>query len=322
MIDEANIPYIIVGVIVAIFFLSGLRIVRPTHRAAVENFGKFNRFQESGLTLIIPIYQKMYSVNITEQLVDVKRQKVITLDNLNCDVDAQIYYKVGEDVESLKKALYKVNNYDRQIVQLAKTTLRDVIGQKKFEDVNSKRGLLNKLIFDQIKKETEGWGISIIRVELKEIDPPNDVQNTMNDIIKANNTKVAAKDFAESVKIEASGEKRAMIELAQGDRQAQIERATGEAKAITTVAEANAKKYQVESNSLTRHFKGTAVVYKQLETAENSYKDNSKIIVNDPKNPLNIIVGDDSTRKNGKGKKEKIIPIPTPPKSRESSYDR
>ena len=93
---------IIVGLIVAGFFLSGIRIIRPTHRAAVETLGKYTRFQNSGITFIIPFIQKMYSINITEQLVDVMRQEVITKDNLNCSVDAQVYFKVGDSEVELK----------------------------------------------------------------------------------------------------------------------------------------------------------------------------------------------------------------------------
>lgn len=88
-----------VGIIVLIlvgFLLAGIRIIRPTHRAAVETLGKYTRFQRSGITFVVPIFQKMYSVNITEQLVDVMRQEVITKDNLNCTVDAQVYFKVGD----------------------------------------------------------------------------------------------------------------------------------------------------------------------------------------------------------------------------------
>ena len=93
---------IIVGIIIIGFILSGVRIIRPTHRAAIETLGKYTRFQSSGITFMIPGIQKMYSVNITEQLVDVMRQEVITKDNLNCTVDAQVYFKVGDTEGELK----------------------------------------------------------------------------------------------------------------------------------------------------------------------------------------------------------------------------
>jgi regulator of protease activity HflC (stomatin/prohibitin superfamily) len=309
---ETYIPYIIVAVIAAIVVLNGIKIIRPTHRAAVETLGKFTGFKEPGMTFVIPIFQKLYSLNITEQLVDVERQDVITKDNLNCRVDAQVYYKIGDHTEDMQNALYNVNNVNRQMVQLAKTTLRDIIGRKEFEEVNSNRSVLNALIFESIEKETVNWGVKVVRVELKEIEPPEDVQTTMNDIIKANNTKVAAKDFAEAEKTKAYGEKLAtieraegekkyMIEVANGKKESQVLIAKGEAEAIKTVAAANANKYEVESKALTEHFKATAITHKELETTQISYKDNAKIIVADSKNPLNLVVNE-----SGKGK---VIPM-------------
>ena len=213
---------VVVGIVVGIFLLSGIKIIRPTHRGAVETLGKFSHFKNSGITYVIPIFQKLYAVNITEQLVDVQEQQTITGDDLNCTVDAQVYYKVGEDEQSLKNALYKVNSYDRQIVQLARTTLRNVIGTKSFRDVNSKRNELNLDIFKIMEEQTKDWGINIVRVELKEIEPPAEVQHTMNTIIQAQNTKMAETDFATAVETKADGLKRASIKEAEGEKQAQI----------------------------------------------------------------------------------------------------
>jgi len=187
---------ILLGIIIIGIILSGIRIIRPTHRAAIETLGKYTRFQRSGITFIVPFIQKLYSVNITEQLVDVMRQEVITKDNLNCTVDAQVYFKVGDTEPELKNALYQVNNYTVQIVQLARTTLRNVIGDNVFKDVNSQRGKLNHQVYEAMEIETKNWGINIVRVELKEIEPPDDVQETMNMVIKAENDKQSAIDFA------------------------------------------------------------------------------------------------------------------------------
>ena len=154
LVDLTWLGYGIVIFIIAVILLKGIRLIRPTTRAAVETLGKYTRFQKSGITYIVPIIQKMYSVNITEQLVDVTRQEVITKDNLNCTVDAQVYFKVGDTEEELKSALYKVNDYHRHIVQLARTTLRNVIGDNDFKTVNSQRGKLNVEVFTTMEKET------------------------------------------------------------------------------------------------------------------------------------------------------------------------
>ncbi|MDH3825087.1 MAG: SPFH/Band 7/PHB domain protein, partial [Nitrosopumilus sp.] len=249
---------IILGVIIVGIILSGLRIIRPTHRAAIETLGKYTRFQRSGITFIIPFFQKLYSVNITEQLVDVMRQEVITKDNLNCTVDAQVYFKVGDTEEELKNALYQVNDYTVQVVQLARTTLRNVIGDNVFKDVNSQRGKLNQQVFDTMEGETKDWGINIVRVELKEIEPPDDVQETMNMVIKAENDKQSAIDFANARETKADGERRASIKEAEGIKQALILEAEGKGEAILRVAEARAKEIQLVNESAERYFVGNA----------------------------------------------------------------
>lgn len=270
---------IILGLIVAGFFLSGIRIIRPTHRAAVETLGKYTRFQRSGITFIFPLIQKMYSVNITDQLVDVMRQEVITKDNLNCTVDAQVYFKVGDSEEELKSALYQVNNYEIQIVQLARTTLRNVIGDNMFKDVNSQRGKLNQEVFDTMAVETKDWGITIVRVELKEIEPPDDVQETMNMVIKAENDKQSAIDFANARETKADGERRAVIKEAEGVKRSLILEAEGKAQAIERVAEARAKEIQLVNEAAEQYFVGNAKDLKKLEVTQASLEENSKVVL-------------------------------------------
>jgi len=279
LVDLTWLGYGIVIFIIAVILLKGIRIIRPTTRAAVETLGKYTRFQKSGITYIVPIIQKMYSVNITEQLVDVTRQEVITKDNLNCTVDAQVYFKVGDTEEELKFALYKVNDYHRQIVQLARTTLRNVIGDNDFKTVNSQRGKLNVEVFTTMEKETAHWGINIVRVELKEIEPPKDVQDTMNMVIKAENDKQAAIDFANATETKADGDRRARIQTAQGIKQAQILEAEGEAKAIVTVAQAKAKQIELVNSAADKYFKGNAQLLEKLQVTRDSLDKNSKIVL-------------------------------------------
>jgi len=272
---------VLLGIIIIGIILSGIRIIRPTHRAAIETLGKYTRFQRSGITFILPFVQKLYSVNITEQLVDVMRQEVITKDNLNCTVDAQVYFKVGDTEPELKNALYKVNNYTVQVVQLARTTLRNVIGDNVFKDVNSQRGKLNQQVFDTMEGETKDWGINIVRVELKEIEPPDDVQETMNMVIKAENDKQSAIDFANARETKADGERRASIKEAEGVRQALILEAEGRAQAIERVAQARATEIQLVNESAEKYFVGNAKDLKKLEVTQASLEENSKIVLTD-----------------------------------------
>ena len=291
---------VILGLIVAGFFLSGIRIIRPTHRAAVETLGKYTRFQKSGITFIIPVIQKLYSVNITDQLVDVMRQEVITKDNLNCTVDAQVYFKVGDSEQELKNALYQVNNYEIQIVQLARTTLRNVIGDNMFRDVNSQRGKLNQEVFDTMAIETKDWGITIVRVELKEIEPPDDVQETMNMVIKAENDKQSAIDFANARETKADGERRAQIKEAEGIKQSLILEAEGKAQAIERVAQARAREIELVNEAAEKYFIGNAKDLKKFEVTQASLESNSKVVLTEKGVSPTLVLNQ---------AEEKIIPV-------------
>jgi len=268
---------IIVAIVLFIFFL-GIRIVRPTHRGLIERLGKYNRFANSGFNWIIPVIDRMYQVNITEQMVDAEPQEIITNDNLNAVVDAQVYFKVKDDELNVKNSQYNVNNVNFQIVNLARTTLRNIIGTLTLKSANSERGRINTELHKILIEETTTWGIDIVRTELKQIDPPKDVQDTMNKIVKAENEKIAAIDYATAVETVADGEKRAAIKKAEGIKQANILKAEGEAEAIRLVNDA-ANKY----------FIGKAQLLKKLETVQNSLQNNTKVVVPGNAELVNVI---------------------------------
>ncbi|MGD0712229.1 MAG: SPFH domain-containing protein [Bacteroidales bacterium] len=268
--------YVVAAVI--IIFFSGVRIVRPTERGLVERLGKYHRFANPGFHWIIPVIEKMYQVNVTECMVNVESQEIITNDNLNASVDAQIYFKVKPDEDNVKSSIYNVNNYKWQIVNLARTTLRNIIGTLTLKSANSERGKINSELHKILLLETHNWGIEIVRTELKEIDPPKDVQETMNKVVKAENEKIAAIDYATAAETVADGTKRAKIKEAEGFRQSKILHAEGEAEAIKLVNEA-ADKY----------FIGNAQLLKRLETLEASLANNAKIVIPSGSELVNII---------------------------------
>lgn len=269
--------YFIVLVVLILFF-SGIRIVRPTHRGLIETFGKYSRFAEPGFHWIFPGIQKIFLVNTTEQMVNAEPQVIITNDNLNATVDAQVYFKIKPAEENVKNAIYNVNNYQVQIVSLARTTLRNIIGTLSLKSANSERGRINNDLMGTLKSETMNWGIDIMRTELKEIEPPKDVQETMNKVVKAENEKIAAIDFATAAETTADGVKRAEIKKAEGIKQAKILAAEGEASAIQLVNEAADK-----------FFVGNAQLLRRLETVEKSLKDNAKIVVPTNSELVNVI---------------------------------
>lgn len=272
-----NVFYLLSVAAIVIFF-SGIRIVRPTHRGLIERLGKYRTFANPGFNWIIPVIDRMYQINITEKMVDAEPQEIITNDNLNAKVDAQVYFKVKADQESVKSCQYNVFNYQYQIVNLARTTLRNIIGTLTLKSANSERGKINAELHKTLMEETANWGIEIVRTELKEIDPPKDVQETMNKVVKAENEKIAAVDFATATETAADGQKRAEIKKAEGFRQARILEAEGEAEAIRLLNEA-AEKY----------FIGNAQVLRKLEAVEKSLANNAKIVIPANTELVNVI---------------------------------
>ena len=266
------------AVVVVIIFLSGIRVVRPTTRGLVERLGKYHRFASPGFNWVAPVIDRLFKINITEVMVNAEPQEIITSDKLNASVDAQVYFKVKSDEENVKNSQYAVQNYKYQIVNLARTTLRNIIGTMTLKSANSERGMINTELQKTLRSETGHWGIDIVRTELKEIDPPEDVQATMNKVVKAENEKVAAIDFATATETMADGARRAEIKKAEGVRQAKILEAEGEAQAIKLVNEA-ADKY----------FVGNAQLLRRLIAVEAALSANAKIVIPANTELVNVI---------------------------------
>ncbi|MFZ3086344.1 MAG: SPFH domain-containing protein [Candidatus Hydromicrobium sp.] len=269
---------IIVAAVIFFFFLIGIRIVRPTHRGLIETLGKYTGYAQPGFHWVLVFIQRLYLVDIREQLVNAEPQVIITNDNLNATVDAQVYLKVKSDEENVKNSMYNVTNYRFQVVNLARTTLRNIIGTLTLKSANSERGKINTDLDQTLKVETKSWGIEILRTELKEIDPPKDVQETMNKVVKAENEKIAAIDFATAAETNADGVKRAEIKKAEGIRQAKILEAEGEAQAIKLVNEA-----------AEHYFIGNAQLLRKLQAMETALKNNSKIVLPSDSDLVNVI---------------------------------
>ena len=264
-----------------IIFALGIRIVRPIERGLIERLGKYNRFAQPGFHWIMPFIDVMIKVNITERMVNAEPQEIITKDNLNAQVDAQVYFKVKPDEMHVKASQYNVDNYKVQIVSLARTTLRNIIGTLSLKEANSERDRINKELMGTLKNETQEWGLEVVRTELKEIQPPQDVQETMNKVVKAENEKIAAIDFATARETEADGIKRA-----------EIKKAEGEAKAIEIKAKAEAEAIKLVNESAQKYFIGNAQKLKAYEVTQASLQNNAKVIITEKGIQPTIVLGD------------------------------
>jgi len=274
--------------------------IRPTQRGLVERFGKYNRYASPGLNIVIPLVETITIVEITEQMVDANRQEIITDDNLNATVDAQVYFRVKPEEEDVKKSIYSVSDCKLQIVNLARTTLRNIIGTLSLKEANSERNRINKDLLEILSIETKGWGIDVVRTELKEIQPPQDVQDAMNEVVKAENEKLAAKDFATAEETKADGIKRAAIKAAEGEKRSRVLKAEGEKEGLILEAEGNkqsrilkaqgkAEAIELEYSAASEFFKDNAQVLKKLETVESSLEGNTKIVLPTEKGLINVI---------------------------------
>ena len=264
---------LIVFFVVALFVL-GVKIVRPVEVGVIEFLGKFSRTANAGFNWIVPGLFKMYRINITERRVDIDPQSIITKDKLNAVVDGVVYYRV----EEAKKSIYNVNNFSLSVPSLAKTTLRAVIGKMTLTEANENRDKINSEVEKILSKEVTLWGIEVVRVELQRIEPPDDVQEAMNQVVKAENEKIAALDLATAIETQADGERRA-----------EIKKAEGIAAAIRLKADADGDAIKIVNEAAEKYFVGNAQLLKKLETVSESLRDNAKIIVPSGSDLVNVI---------------------------------
>lgn len=279
----------VLSVFAILIGLSGIRVVRPTERGLIERLGKYRKFAEPGFHFIIPLMEHMIYVNITENMVESGKREMITNDNLNATIDALIFYKVKADENSVKQSEYNVAAYEDQIVALTKTALRNIIGTMTLKEANSERNKINVDLLTLLSKETATWGIEVVRAELKEIDPPADVQATMNQVVKASNAKVAAVDFATAQETEADGSRRAAIKAAEGRKQAEILEAEGNAQAMILNANARAEALKTVNEAAAKYFTGEAKELRKIEALEKSLAGATKVVIPSNGSLVNVI---------------------------------
>ena len=230
---------IIVAVIALIVLLTVVRSVRiiPQARARnVERFGRYRKTLEPGLNFILPFVDRVKTqIDLREQVVSFPPQPVITEDNLVVNIDSVIYFQVTDP----KSAMYEIANYIQAIEQLTVTTLRNVIGGMALETTLTSRDEINGQLRGVLDEATGKWGIRVNRVELKAIDPPGSIKDSMEKQMRADREKRAtilqAEGQKQSAILTAEGEKQAAVLRAEGQRQATILQAEGQAKAIATV---------------------------------------------------------------------------------------
>src|SRR6476659_8833156 len=227
----ALIVIIAVALLVVITLARTIRIIPQAQAGVVERLGRYSRTLTPGLTLVVPFVDRIRAViDLREQVVSFPPQPVITEDNLVVSIDSVIYFQVSD----AKSATYEIANYIQAIEQLTVTTLRNVIGGMALEKTLTSRDEINGQLRGVLDEATGKWGIRVNRVELKAIDPPPSVQDSMEKQMRADRDKRATILAAEGVKqsqiLTAQGEKTAAILQAEGEKQAAVLRAEGQSK--------------------------------------------------------------------------------------------
>ena len=233
----------IIAIVVVLVAFRSIRIVQPYQKGVIERLGRYQRTVQPGLTLIIPFVDSIQKVDMREQVVDVPPQEVITKDNVVVTVDAIVYYEATDPI----KLVYNVADFYNAATKLAQTNLRNVIGELELDSALTSRDHINTKLREVLDEATDKWGVRVVRVEIKRIDPPADITQSMHQQMKAER------------------EKRAAILESEGDRQSQILSAEGQAEAVKRVADAERYKLEVEATG-----QGNAIttVFNAIKDAE------------------------------------------------------
>ncbi|HXY80979.1 MAG TPA: SPFH domain-containing protein [Gaiellaceae bacterium] len=227
---------LVVAVLVLAVLARTIRIVPQARAGVIERLGRYHRTLNPGLAIVVPFIDRLRPlIDLREQVVSFPPQPVITEDNLVVNIDTVIYFQVNDP----KSATYEIANYIQAIEQLTVTTLRNVIGGMALESTLTSRDEINGQLRGVLDEATGKWGIRVNRVELKAIDPPGSIKDSMEKQMRADREKRAtilqAEGQKQSAILTAEGEKQAAVLRAEGQRQATILQAEGQAKAIDTV---------------------------------------------------------------------------------------
>ena len=257
-----------------------LYIVREYERAVRETFGRFSRYLHPGLHFQFPFIQLTRTRDIREHTMDIIPQQVITKDNVEINVDGIMWVKPGDNEEFIKRTFYNIDRWKSAVIELAQTNLRQEFGHLTLDESLVAREKISSNLQTSLDELTENWGLKVTKVEIKLIDPPEDIKIAMHKQKTAEQERRAMKLLATGRFEAAEQDKLAAIQIADGTKEAEIKIAEGKAKAIELVNKA-AQEYFIDN----------AQELKRIEMTESSLKNNSKIILTQEGINPNLLIG-------------------------------
>jgi regulator of protease activity HflC (stomatin/prohibitin superfamily) len=243
-------------------------IVQPYERGIRETLGRYSGFVHPGPGLQIPFLQKVRVRDVREHTMDIPTQPVITKDNVEIRVDGVMWVRPASDEESIKRTFYNIDSWKRAIVQLAITNLRQEFGDLTLDESLVARERIATNLRRVLTEFAAEWGLTVSKVEIMLIDPPEDIKQAMHKQKTAEQERRAMRLLATGEYEAAEQQKLALIQRAEGERESAIQVAQGKAEAIRLVNEA-AQQY----------FTGNAQALKQMEMTENALRDNTKVVI-------------------------------------------
>ena len=249
---------------VVVLVASSVKIIGQAEVMVIERLGRFHRLARSGLNILIPFVERPKAIDVRyfeadltglkkitsgstaridlrEQVLNFPSQPVITKDNVTIDIDAVLYYRVADP----QKATYAIQNLPYALETLTRTTLRNIVGEMELDQTLASRDVINQRMREVIEEASIGWGVDVTRVELQSIEPPRDIQQSMELVMRAERERRAAVTNAEAHKraaiLESEGQKESQVRKAEGEKGAAILRAEGLAQARLAMADAEAE---------------------------------------------------------------------------------
>ena len=263
---------IVLLVVAIVFITQAVKVVPQQHAWIRERLGKYAGTLTPGMNLIIPFVDRVaYKHSLKEIPLDVPSQVCITRDNTQLQVDGILYFQVTDPM----RASYGSSNYIMAVTQLAQTSLRSVIGKLELDKTFEERDMINAQVVNAIDEAALNWGVKVLRYEIKDLTPPNEILRAMQAQITAEREKralIAASEGRRQEQINiATGEREAFIARSVGEKQAAINKAQGEATAIVTVASATAQALERVASAIEKPGGADAVQLKIAESAVHAY---------------------------------------------------